>query len=187
MKGLAVQEVQEPTKATETITKIVGSKYYTHVLPRLEDVYRWLCEGMTEYSIADELGICHNSLIEYKKEYSEIIEVYTRARTQRNSLVMNSMFSKANGVKEPINKVKVLNNGDIIEYTEETYIPPDVNAADLYLRNNSDDYKSAKADTGGLTLIQNNIHLPQLQEQLKQIDDQLKLLDAIETTYIEAE
>ena len=100
---------------------------------------------------------------------------------------MGSMFSKAKGIKEPINKVKVLNNGDIIEYTEETYIPPDVNAADLYLRNNSDEYKSAKADTSGLTLIQNNYQLPQLQEQLKQIDDQLKLLDAIETTYTEAE
>ena len=187
MKGLAVQEVQEPTKATETITKIVGSKYYTHVLPRLEDVYKWLCEGMTEYSIADELGLSHGTLIEYKKEYSEIIQVYTRARTQRNALVMNSMFAKANGAKEQVNKVKVLNTGAMVAYTEEIYTPPDVNAADLYLRNNSDDYKSAKADTGGITLIQNNYQLPQLIEQMKQIDDKLKELDAIETTYTEVE
>ena len=172
-------------KPIETNSKIVGSKYYTHVLPRLEEVYQWLCEGMTEYSIADELGICHNSLIEYKKEYSEIIEVYTRARTERNALVMGAMFSKAKGINVPVNKAKVLNSGEIIEYTEEQYIPPDVNAADLYLRNNSDEYKSAKADTGGLTLIQNNIHLPQLQEQLQQIEEQLKALDAIETSYTE--
>jgi hypothetical protein len=100
---------------------------------------------------------------------------------------MNAMFSKASGEKVAINKAKVLNNGEIIEYSEEQYIPPDVNAADLYLRNNSDEYKSAKADTGGLTLIQNNIHLPQLQEQLKAIDDELKKLDVIDTTAVEVE
>lgn len=169
----------------ECKTDIVGSKYYTHVLPRLEEVYKWLCQGMTEYSIADELGISHGRLIEYKKQHVEIIEVYTRARTERNALVMGAMFSKAKGINVPVNKAKVLNSGEIIEYTEEQYIPPDVNAADLYLRNNSDEYKSAKADTGGLTLIQNNIHLPQLQEQLQQIEEQLKALDAIETSCTE--
>lgn len=176
---------EKPVEVTETRRSIVGSKYYTHVLPRIEEVYKWLCEGMTEYSIADELGIRPGTLIEYKKEYSELIEVYTRARTQRNALVMNSMYSKAKGLKASVNKVKVLNSGDIIEYTEETYIPPDVNAADLYLRNNSDEYKSAKADTGGLTLIQNNYQLPQLQEQLLQIEEELKRLDIIDTTAIE--
>lgn len=173
--------------AVKENTKIVGSKYYTHVLPRLEEVYKWLCEGMTEYSIAEQLGICHNSLIEYKKEHNEIIEVYTRARGQRNALVMNSMFSKACGEKVSVIKQKVAAGGEIVELKEEQYIPPDVNAADLYLRNNSDEYKSAKADTGGLTLIQNNINLPQLQDQLKQIEDELKKLDIIDSTFEEVE
>ena len=171
----------------ETDTRIVGSKYYTHVLPRLEEVYKWLCEGMTEYSIADELGICHGTLIEYKKEYSEIIQVYTRARTSRNALVMNSMYSKATGLKASVCKAKVLNSGEIINYTEEQYIPPDVNAADLYLRNNSDEYKSAKADTSGVTLIQNNYQLPQLQQQLLDIDAELKRLEIIDTTMTDIE
>lgn len=178
---------QSAIKPVEGNTKIVGSKYYTHVLPRLEEVYKWLCEGYTEYSIAENLGISHGRLIEYKKEHAEIIEVYTRARTERNALVMGSMFSKAKGIKETVKKVKVLNSGDIIEYEEEQYIPPDVNAADLYLRNNSDEYKSAKADTGGLTLIQNNYHLPELLEEKRKIEEELKRLDAIDTTYTEIE
>jgi hypothetical protein len=95
------------------------------------------------------------------------------------------MFKKAAGEKVRVEKAKVLNNGEIIEYTEEQYIPPDVNAADLYLRNNSDEYKNAKAEIGGLTLIQNNINLPQLQEQLKQIEDELKRLDDIDVTEVE--
>jgi hypothetical protein len=95
---------------------------------------------------------------------------------------MNAMFSKAKGEKVKINKVKVLNNGDTIEYTEEQYVPPDVNAADLYLRNNSDEYKSAKADIGAVTLIQNNLQLPEIQAQIKALEAELKALDAIDTT-----
>ena len=163
------------------------SKYDKEVLPRIEEIYQWLCNGMTEYSIADELGISHTTLIEYKKNNIEMIEVYTRARTERNALVMGAMFSKAKGEKVAISKAKVLNSGEIVEYKEEQYIPPDVNAADLYLRNNSDEYKSAKADTGGLTLIQNNINLPQLQDQLKQIEDELKKLDVIDGEAVEIE
>jgi hypothetical protein len=170
--------VQAPIKAIETDKTIVGSKYYTHVLPRLEEVYKWLCEGMTEYSIADELGISHGTLIEYKKEYSEIIQVYTRARTQRNSLVMNRMFSRACGEKVAVIKQKMDRDGEIIDLKEEQYIPPDVNAADLYLRNNSEDYKSAKSEPGNLTLIQNNFQLPQISQQIKLLEEELKKLDS---------
>lgn len=171
----------------ETDTRIVGSKYYTHVLPRLEEVYKWLCEGMTEYSIADELNISHGRLIEYKKQHEEIIEVYTRARTSRNALVMNSMYSKALGEKVSVIKQKVASGGIVVDIREETYIPPDVNAADLYLRNNSDEYKSAKADTSGVTLIQNNYQLPQLQQQLLDIDAELKRLEIIDSTMTDIE
>ena len=161
------------------------SKYDKEVLPRIEEIYQWLCKGMTEYSIADELGISHTTLIEYKKNNIEMVEVYTRARASRNALVMNSMYSKANGLKASVCKAKVLNSGEIIKYTEEQYIPPDVNAADLYLRNNDPDYKSARADAGGVTLIQNNYQLPQLQQQLLDIDAELKRLDIIDTTSID--
>jgi hypothetical protein len=174
--------------AINTERSIVSrSKYEKEILPRIEEVYKWLCEGMTEYSIAEQLGISHTTLIEYKKNNAEMIEVYTRARTQRNALVMNSMFAKATGVKETVNKAKVLNTGEIVKYTEEQYIPPDVNAADLYLRNNSDDYKSAKADNTGITLIQNNFQLPQLLEEKRKIEEELQRLNAIETTATEVE
>jgi hypothetical protein len=163
------------------------SKYEKEVLPRIEEIYKWLCEGMTEYSIAEQLGISHTTLIEYKKNNAEMIEVYTRARTERNSLVMNKMFSKACGEKVKVNQEKLDKFGNVVVLESELYTPPDVNAADLYLRNNSDEYKSAKADTGGLTLIQNNYQLPELQAQMQALDDKLRELDAIETTAVEAE
>ena len=178
---------KKPVADIQTRTEIRTYKYDSHVKPRLNEVYEWVKNGYTDYSIADTLGISHESLIKYKAEILELSNVFTRARAERNNLVMGAMFSKATGVKAEVKKAKVLNNGEIIDYTEEQYIPPDVNAADLYLRNNSDEYKSAKADTGGLTLIQNNYQLPQLIEQIKQLDDKIKELDAIETTAVEAD
>lgn len=172
---------------TENYATSDTRKYKTHVLPRLEEIYNWLCSGYTDYSICANLGLCRQTWIDYKKSQVELIDVYTRARTERNALVMSSMFKKASGEKIAIKKVKVLNNGEKVDYTEEQYIPPDVNAADLYLRNNSDEYKSAKADTGGLSLIQNNYQLPEIQAQIKALEEELKKLDAIDTTYTEVE
>jgi len=179
--------VQEPTTAIEADKVGRPCKYDSHVKPYLDKVYGWLKDGYTYYSISNQLGIDQDTWIKYKKEYPILSELYARARTQRNCLVMNSMYSKANGIKVPVNKVKVLNSGDIVEYTEEVYTPPDVNAADLYLRNNSDEYKSAKADTSGVTLIQNNYQLPQLQQQLLDIDAELKRLEIIDTTSTDIE
>ena len=185
---------------TENYATSDTRKYKTHVLPRIEDIYKWLCEGYTDYSIAESLGICHDTLIQYKKSQTELIEVYTRARTHRNNLVMNAQFEKAKGIEKRVPKAfkikeveydefgKKVSEREKLEYGEEfVYIPPDVNAADLYLRNNSDEYKNAKADVGGLTLIQNNINLPQLQEQLKLIEEELKKLDDIEVTMVDGD
>jgi hypothetical protein len=171
--------------AVATPKNIVGSKYYTHVLPRLEDVYKWLCEGRTEYSIADELGITHGTLIEYKKQHDEIIQVYTRARNERNCLVMNRMFAKACGEIAEVKQEKLDRDGNKVVLKSQIYTPPDVNAADLYLRNNDDNYKSAKMEGGNLTLIQNNFQLPQINSQIQQIEEQLKRLEGSTTTTLE--
>jgi hypothetical protein len=154
-------------------------KYKTHVLPRLDEIEEWIKEGYTDYSIADSLGICHASLIEYKKSQIELIETYRRARTEYNRLTYNSIHKKANGMKVQIKKQKVLNDGSVVEYTEEQYIPPDVNAADLDLRNHDEDYKSAKSEPGNLTLIQNNFQLPQLEAKLQQIAEKRKQLENV--------
>jgi hypothetical protein len=147
------------------------------VLPFIEDIYIWVKDGMTDYSIAEKLGIHYNTFSRYKKEYNDISELYARATKERNSLVMNSMFKKANGEKIEVNKQKVLNSGQIVDYKEEQVIPADVNAADLFLRNNDPDYKSAKSE--GLTLIQNTIRLPEKQKELDKLEEEIKQLEAM--------
>jgi hypothetical protein len=151
-------------------------KYESHVEPYLEDVFEWLRQGYTDYSIADNLGISYISLIRYKKEYDNLASLYARAIHERNRLVMNKMFQKATGEKVTLLKQKATKDGDILDLTEEQYIPPDVNAADLFLRNNDPEYKSAKsAETGQNITV--NFQLPQLEAELQQIAEQKKALE----------
>lgn len=151
-------------------------RYETHVEPYLDDIYEWLKQGYTDYSIAEQLGIARQTLAKYKETHDNLITVYARARTERNCLVMNRMFSKACGETVVAVKQKLDKQGNIVDLKEEQYIPPDVNAADLFLRNNDDSYKSAKADTG-VTLIQNNYQLPELRKEIEKIESELKLLE----------
>jgi hypothetical protein len=164
-------------------------KYESHVQPRLDEIYEWVKTGYTDYSIAEQLGIAHYTLIQYKEKFTELTETYARARKERNNLVMNSMFGKAVGIDKTIPKafkVKEVTYNEEgkkqaeierLEYGEETiYVPPDVNAADLFLRNNDPDYKGAKSvESGNITI--NNFQLPQLEAELQQIAEKRKVLE----------
>jgi hypothetical protein len=153
-------------------------KLDSHILTRLKEIYEWVKDGMTDYSIADNLGICHETLIKYKGECLELSSLYTRALHERNRLVMNKMFQKATGEKVSLIKQKLDKEGFEHDLMEEQYIPPDVNAADLFLRNNDPDYKGPKSVESGSIVI-NNFQLPQLEADLAQIAEKRKALEAL--------
>ena len=153
-------------------------KYESHVKPYLDKIYEWLKQGYTDYSIAGQLGICHETLIKYKDNYLDLSSLYTRARLERNRLVMNKMFQKATGEKIRLLKQKATKDGEVIDLVEEQYIPPDVNAADLFLRNNDPEYKSAKMDVSSLTLVQNNYSLDDLEAKRLEVLKELKRLES---------
>lgn len=166
------------------ITRGKNNKYDNHVKPYLQEIKQWIQEGYTDYSIADKLMVTPQSFCEYKKKYVELIECYTQAQAERNSLVMNKMFAKSTGIKERIKKQKVLNNGSVVEFEEEIYVPPCHNASDLFLRNNDPAYKGAK-DIGNVTLNQYNFNRPQLERELQKLNNELKQLESVETTDVQ--
>jgi hypothetical protein len=169
----------------ETIeTREVGRpcKYETHVEPYLDKIYQWLKEGMTDYSIAEQLGIHQTTWIRYKENYSNLASLYTRAREERNRLVMNRMFAKATGEIAQVKQEKLAKDGKKVVLISEIYTPPDVNAADLFLRNNDPEYKSAKMsnDIGNLTI--NNFSLDDWQAKRQEILAEIKKLETITTS-----
>ena len=178
-----VDKVMMPVVAPSN-TVGAPSKYETHVLPRIAEIEQWVKDGYTDYSIADNLGIGQNTLIEYKKNNSEIIEAYQRARTHRNALVMNKMYLKASGEKITLNKQKLDKFGDVHDLIEEAYIPPDVNAADLFLRNNDPEYKQAKqVETGQNITV--NFQLPEAKAKVEQLLTERQKARAIDITGFE--
>lgn len=162
-------------KEREIDTRGRPCKYATHVEPYLDKIFEWLKTGYTDCSIAEQLGIHQNTWMRYRDKYSILGELYTRARTHRNALVMNKMYEKATGYEHPDLFIAQY-QGEVVEKEIKKYYPPDVNAADLFLRNNDPDYKGAKsADSGpGITV---NFQLPQLEQELQQIAEQRKSLE----------
>jgi hypothetical protein len=157
-------------------------KYESHVEPRLQEIYQWVKEGMTDYSIADQLGICHETLIKYKDNYSDLSSLYARALTERVKLVQNRQFAKACGVIQEVRKAKVLNDGTVIEYTEEAYTPPDTNAAEFWSRHNDPGYIPPRTDARSLSIVQNNYNLEDWQTKRQEILQEIKKLETIATT-----
>ena len=144
MIALARKATQADAKPVEADKRGRPCKYDSHVEPYLDNVYEWIKEGYTDYSIAEQLGIHPDTFIDYKKQFPILADLYAQARLERNCLVMNSMFKKANGYIAPTYQEKLSKDGEKVSLRSEIYVPADVNAADLFLRNNDPSYKSAK-------------------------------------------
>lgn len=151
-------------------------KYETHVQPRLDDVFAWVKQGCTDYSIADSLGISHDSLIRYKTDFSELVDIYTRGRAERNTTVINSMFNKSNGHIVNVKQEKLDKLGGKVVLNSEIYTPPDVNAADLYLRNNMPGYVQARQE--GSSNVNITVQLPAVQAEIDKLMTSRQALEA---------
>jgi DNA-binding CsgD family transcriptional regulator len=163
------------------------TKYITHVRPRLGEVYQWLKDGMTEYSIAEQLGICQDTWTAYKKRYSEISDLYTRAQDERNALVLDAMYRKSTGIKVSTRKQRPGKDGTVVDLVEEVYIPPDHNAADLYLRNRMPGYVSTRPELGsGNTFIAANVNVNQIKGELQELLAEIKKLESPAAVEVEA-
>jgi len=54
---------KERTGNIEGQTEIRTYKYDSHVKPRLKDIYEWVKQGYTDYSIAEQLGAAYVEMI----------------------------------------------------------------------------------------------------------------------------
>lgn len=131
-------------------------KYLAVVQPDLDKVYQWLIDGYTDYSIADKFGVNKTTWCEYKARYPDLQEIYERARLEKTELVMHRMLQKSIGHTAAVKKQVLDKFGEIHTLESEIYTPPDVNAADLYLRNNSPGYIQPRQESSGSAV---HVHL----------------------------
>lgn len=71
------------------------SKYETYVEPRLSEVADWVRNGASDREVAERLGISADTLIEYKKQFSEFSECLKKTRAYVDGQVENALLKKA--------------------------------------------------------------------------------------------
>ena len=92
-------------------------------------------DGLTQQQIADNLGINVDTLIEYKKKYTDFSEALKKGKEVVDIEVENALLKKALGYTITLNKQKVTKDGDVVDITEEVHIPPDTTAQIFWLKN----------------------------------------------------
>lgn len=126
------------------------SKYETHVAPRLEEIKDWVRNGATDEEVAKKLGISRDSLIEYKKKFSEFSDTLKETKEMVDSQVENSLLKRALGYSyEEVTKERD-NSGMLVTTKIVTkQVVPDTTAQIFWLKNRRRDKWKEKPVEGG--------------------------------------
>jgi len=151
------------------------AKWNTVIKHRLDDIEKWISEGMAEYSICKELGISTSTWYDAKKDYPELSELVLRARANAGSLLLNKQYQAASGQIITLKKQKVLRDGEVIDAEEEMYIPPNVQAAEFWGRHIMPGYVAPRSEGAGSVTV--NVQLPQVQAEIAKLADKRKALE----------
>lgn len=122
------------------------SKYETIILPRLEEIKKWVSEGLTDKEIIRSLGISSSTWYKHKSEITEFSETVEESRKPKVTELEDTMFRLARGYTVTLNKVmKVRDPGGgehLEEYEEEVHVPANFNALRFLLINWSNEYSN---------------------------------------------
>ena len=95
----------------------------------------WARDGLTDEQIAKNIGINRSTLWDWKKKESDISNALKKGKEVIDFEVENALLKKALGYIKTLNKQKVTNLGEVINYKEEMYISPDTTAMIFWLKN----------------------------------------------------
>ena len=102
-------------------------KYETHILPRFDDIDKWLNEGATEKNIAKRLKVAYSSWNNYKNDYPEFKALLDKPREGLVANLRGALVKKALGftyeekktyIKEEVDPVSGQKTGKRYMYTE---------------------------------------------------------------------
>lgn len=105
--------------------------------PEFNDlVYKLALLGLTDEALATALQIATSTLNRWKYDYSGFWESIQKGRVIADAKVAESLYKRANGFEIKEVKVEVDELGGAVKQIEITkQIPPDTQAASLWLRN----------------------------------------------------
>ena len=110
------------------------NKYETDVKPRLEEIEQ-MAATMTDKEICSILNIGHTAWCRYKEENEELRETIKKGRQMLVVSLKQTLVEKAQGYTYSEKKT-IIENGEVVrEEIYEKYLPPDVAALNLLLKN----------------------------------------------------
>lgn len=121
-------------------------KYETHVKPNLDLVESWARDGATEADIAKKLKISHDTLIEYKKQFSEFSEALKKGREVVDGQVENALLKRALGYEYDEETTELRGGEMVLTKIVRKQIVPDVGAQAFWLKNRRPDLWRDKHD-----------------------------------------
>lgn len=123
----------------------------------------WARDGLTEEQIAENMGICRDTLYEWKKQFSDISDTLKKGKEIIDRQVENALLKRALGYEyEEISEkyeLGILTERKVIK----KQVVPDTTAQIFWLKNRkpSDwrDKPEGETEQGGITIV-NNIPRP---------------------------
>lgn len=139
----------------------------------------WSRDGLSQQQIASNLGINVDTLIEYKKKYSDFSEALKKGKEIVDIEVENALHKKALGYNVPVRKAfkvkeviyndngKKIRETEHLEYAdEEIHVPADTTAQIFWLKNRKKNQWRDKVE-----YETNNDDLNKVKELLAKIED----------------
>lgn len=129
------------------------------ILDNLDNIAKWIAEGLTLAQIAKNLGVAESTLYKYKSGSTEIAETVKKGRRKNVTELENTMYASALGYTRKVKKYQkvkrvLYENGkkseeweEMVEYEEEVFYPPD-NTAGIFLLKNWGRYSNEPLNIG---------------------------------------
>jgi hypothetical protein len=101
----------------------------------METILGWRRRGLKLKEVAHNLGIGHNSLCKYANQYPELRKVLLYGGIDSIIQVENALHNSALGQVVTLHKTRLTNDGTVVGYDTQEYIPPNVMAQQFILKN----------------------------------------------------
>lgn len=98
----------------------------------------WARDGLTDEQIAQNMGICRDTLIEWKKKYSDISDTLKKGKEVVDIQVENALLKRALGYSYIESSTEKTGNSVKQKITQK-HVAPDVTALIFWLKNRRPD------------------------------------------------
>lgn len=126
------------------------SKYFTHVEPHLDQIFRWKQEGKYEEDICEALGVGVSAWTNYKNRHPELKEVLIKGNQQIGHIAERSLFDALQWQEWEETEVFVEKDkkGNKVEKIKKTKkkLPPNIAAIIFALKNKLPDEYSDRRE-----------------------------------------